>query len=72
MDFCGYSVYYPFSVRLVPGCDSDGPCLCVDLSDKEGLARLQAILAGGEDNVFPQFTVAELESRGILKGILFS
>ena len=55
----------------MPGCDSDGPCLCVDLSDKEGLARLQAILAGGEDNVFPQFTVVELESRGILKGILF-
>ena len=56
---------------MVPGCDSDGPCLCVDLSDKHGLERLQAIVAGNDPNNFPQFTVDELEALGLLRGNIY-
>ena len=56
---------------MVPGCDSDGPCLCIDLSDKIGLAKLKEIVAGNAPNEFPQFTVNELETLGLLRGNIY-
>ena len=56
---------------MIPGCDSNGPALCVDISDKNGLLCLQNIADGTSPNVFPQFTVKQLETSGILQGNLF-
>ena len=60
-----------FSLKLIPGCDVDGPALCVDISDAVSLGLLQDISSGNTTNPFSIYTAQELETRGILQGNLF-
>ena len=60
-----------FSIKLIPGCDNNGPALCVDISDEKGLLCFRNIINGNSSVVFPTFTVQQLESSGIFQGNLF-
>ena len=53
---------------MIPGCDSNGPTLCVDIANAVSLGFLRNIASGIIGNPFPSYTAHELETLGILQG----